>query len=353
MYRGVVYDVGLRFSDQGLSVEPYRQDLVEHDMRAIADDLHANAVRIEGETIQRLIDASRAASAAGLTVFFNPWLMNATPKETQTYLAEAARAAEQLRQDGADINLLVSCEYSLFSRGVFPGHTFAERVQWFGEQLQSAGRDPSDPPDAIRERSKTLNAILGSLVKAARAEFKGPVTYCAGTWESVDWDKFDIVGVDFYRRGEPAEKYIGGLERYRLGKPLAVMEVGCCAYEGAAARGDGGFMIMQGVNPDGTGKWEGGVVPTRSEWEHADYVEEQVSLLAEGGVSAVFVYVFSFPTYKVGEGARDHDMAGFSLVKTFGDDDPKSKAMPPWEPKEAFHRLAEVYKKLVSQESVE
>ncbi|MGY3609527.1 hypothetical protein [Bradyrhizobium sp. Leo121] len=49
-YRGIVYDVGLNFADQGFSVEPFDPVLVAHDIRVIANDLHANAVRTEGRT---------------------------------------------------------------------------------------------------------------------------------------------------------------------------------------------------------------------------------------------------------------------------------------------------------------
>ncbi|MGX9425005.1 MULTISPECIES: hypothetical protein [Bradyrhizobium] len=49
-YRGIVYDAGLNFADQGFSVEPFDPVLVAYDIRVIANDLHANAVRIEGRT---------------------------------------------------------------------------------------------------------------------------------------------------------------------------------------------------------------------------------------------------------------------------------------------------------------
>lgn len=51
-YCGAVYGVGLKFSDQGFSVEPFDLAFMEHDMRVIARDLHANAVRIEGGEVQ-------------------------------------------------------------------------------------------------------------------------------------------------------------------------------------------------------------------------------------------------------------------------------------------------------------
>lgn len=348
-YRGVVYDVGLNFSGAGFSVEPFDPALVNHDMRVIANDLHANAVRIEGEEVHRLVTATRAAHEVGLTVFFNPWKMNVGAEETRAYLAEAAVAAEKLRKEGVDIVFVATCEYSLFSHGIFPGNSLTERISWFGAQFAGASHAPSGPadyPQAVREKSVQLNEVLRSFAQIIRASFHGPVTYAAGGWEDVDGSIFDIVGVDHYRTGGTDEAYVAALEHYRHGnKPIVVMEVGSCAYEGAGARGAGGFMVLQGMNPDGSGIFEGGVVPTRSEREQADYVGQQLELLANAGVHGVFIYVFSFPSYRTGEGAKDLDMVSFSLVKTFPNEDPRSKAMPPWAPKEAFHRAAEFYRR--------
>ncbi|OJJ07900.1 hypothetical protein ASPVEDRAFT_89133 [Aspergillus versicolor CBS 583.65] len=349
-YRGVVYDVGLNFTGQGLSVEPFDPALVDCDMRTIATELHANAVRIEGEDIQRLETAARSANSHGLKVFFNPWKMNAGTDDTRLYFAETAKTAERLRNEGIDLVFIVGCEYSIFSKGVFPGESFEERAMFLGSQFPG-GHMTEDIPPALREKSVALNQVLQSFVEVIRAQFGGPVTYSAGSWELVNWDMFDIVGIDYYRRGESAEKYVSGLDRYRLDKPLAVLEVGCCAYEGAASRGDGGFILLKGTNPDGTGIFEDDIVPTRSEKEQADYVGTQLSLLANADVDAVFIYVFSFPRMRIGDGARDFDMMCFSLVKYFPEQDPKTRVMPPWAPKESFHRVADFFHSLQLQDN--
>lgn len=342
---GVVYDVGLNFTGTGYSVEPFNPALVKHDMHVIATQLHANAVRIEGEDVSRLVLAARAAHDVGLAVYFNPWKMNATAEETRDYLSEAAKAAEELRSvDGVDMVFLIGCEYTIFSKGCFPGATFAERVTWFGTQLHLTGEpNLTNPPQAILDKSTHLNEFLRLLVEATRQHFEGPISYSAGSWERVDWSIFDIVGIDHYRRGESAEDYVSSLKKYRLEKPLGVMEVGCCAYEGAGVRGDGGFALLKGVNPDGSGVFENDVVPIRSEKEQADYIETQLGLLESQELHAAFVYLFSFPSFPAGEGNKDLDMMAFSLVKTFNESDVRSKEMPPWAPKEAFHRLAGVF----------
>ncbi|ECF2753733.1 hypothetical protein E2D35_20800 [Salmonella enterica subsp. enterica serovar Ituri] len=341
-YKGVVYDVGLKFvAENPYSVENFDPALVRHDINVIAGTLHANAIRIEGEEISRLTTATRIAHEAGLTVFFNPWKMNVPVSELPAYFLEAAREAEILRQEGVEIVFVCGCEITMFNGGIFPGSTVMERVTWMASQFEDGAEQHSSA--LFSEESDQLNALLSAVVSGVRAEFHGPVTYSAGTWETINWDLFDITGVDYYRNGETAEEYVAGIERYRNEKPFVVMEVGCCAYEGAAQKGAGGFMILEGVNPDGSGKFVGGTPPIRSEQEQADYVGEQLELLTSAGVDGVFIYVFSFPTYRAGEGAKDLDMISFSLVKTFPEDDPRSKKMPPWAPKKAFHRIARFY----------
>lgn len=343
-YCGVVYDVGLKFNDQGFSVDPYDERLVRHDLSVIANELHANAVRIEGEEIHRLVSAAHAAHANGLTVFLNPWKMNASIDETYSYFQEAASAAEQLRMAGVDLVLVAGCEYSIFGKGVFPGDSFSERTKWFGSQLQEGSHSMSNIPKSVGEKMPNLNRILQSFANAIRPIYRGPLTYSAGTWETVDWTIFDLVGIDYYRRAETADEYATGLQRYKSDKPLVVMEVGCCAYIGAAVRGDGGFVLLEGLNPDGSGRFQDGVVPTRSEQEQANYLSTQLEILSKSDVHAVFLYVFSFPALRYGEGEKDLDMMSFSLVKTFPESDSRSKLMPPWTTKESFHCVAKLFR---------
>lgn len=348
-YRGVVYDVGLNFSGTGFSVEPFNPALVKYDMKTIADELYANAVRIEGEELSRLEIAARSAHSMGLKVFLNPWKMNATIEETRAYFEEAAIIAERLHNEGIDLVFIAGCEYTIFNKGVFPGDSFNDRVMFLGRHFPSSHMI-EDISQTLRDKSVELNKALRSFVEVIRSQFGGKVTYSAGSWEVVDWDIFDVVGIDYYRRGETAEKYVSCLDRYRIGKPLAVLEVGCCAYEGAAERGDGGFALLKGTNPDGTGIFENDIVPTRSEKEQADYVGTQLELLNKAGVDAAFVFLFSFPCLPAGEGASDLDMMSFALVKTFPKKDSRSKEMPSWVPKESFHRVAEVFRSMEQEE---
>ncbi len=295
-------------------------------------------MRIEGEDILRLISATEAAHSAGLKIFFNPWKMGANAEETIFYMTEAAIAAEKLRNQGIELIFVAGCEYSIFSKGVFQGETLNDRIKYLIANAASS---------EMITANKKLNEILTEICKGVRTHFNGPITYASGTWEFVDWSLFDIIGVDHYRNGESEQQYIDGLKRYKSSKPLFVMEVGSCTYEGAAARGSGGFAILQGVNPDGTGIYEGGKIPVRSEKEQADYVETQIGLLNKTDIEGVFIYVFSFPIMPFSEEkGRDMDMTSYALVKSYPKSDPRSQRIPNWESKEAFHRLAEVYGKI-------
>jgi hypothetical protein len=347
-YRGVVYDVGLQYNSGSYSVETFNPDLIKYDLSVIVNELHANTVRIEGEDISRLVSATEIAHAAGLKVFFNPWKMGANAEETVAYMKEAAIAAEKLRIQGIDLVFVAGCEYSFFSKGVFQGETLNERIAFMIKNATNPAYAQGKSPELTAAYEK-LNVILSDICKVVRTQFKGSVTYASGTWEEVNWDLFDIIGVDYYRNGESEQQYVDGLKRYKSSKPLLVMEVGSCTYEGAAARGGGGFAIIQGTNPDGTIKYEGGITPIRSEKEQAGYVATQVDLLSKTDAEGVFIFVFAFPIMYYSEFV-DLDMTSFSLVKSFRKEDPRSQKIPSWEPKEAYKRLAEVYSKMAKTE---
>lgn len=350
MMRGVVYDCGLMFGGKNLSMEVFDERQVGYDMDVIAHILMCNTVRVEGEDLSRLRTATLLAHKAGLRVFFNPWKHEATAEETIRYMSAAAKVAEELRRQGVDLVFVAGCEYTLFSKGAFPGDTFDERIGWL-TNLGKASKSPEEAMNKLNEASGRLNKILADICKAVRQEFKGKVMYSSGTWEQVDWSLFDLVGVDYYRNGETADAYVHGLDRYRpLGKPIVCMEVGCCTYEGAAPRGGFGFSILQGVDAEGNGIYEGGVMPKRSEKEQADYVEDQVTLLHEAGIDGVFVYVFRYPIYPYREKGCDKDMTSYSLVKSFAEDDARSRQFPSWQPKEAFFRLGKVFSQIESRE---
>ena len=343
---GVVYDVGLMFGGKNLSVSNFRKEQVAYDMSIIKHVLNCNTVRIEGEDLDRLAIATKEAHKQGLKVLFNPWKMEADSATTVDYMIRASKVAEKLRSKGVDMIFVTGCEYTLFNRGVFPGDTFDERIAW----LMNLG-SMQNPMEEIQAKSKKLNQILRSMSSEVRRNYHGKIVYSAGTWEMVDWENFDFIGVDYYHNNETDEQYVEGLNRYKSsGKPILVMEMGCCAYQGAAERGSNGFSVFKGVDSEGNGIYEGGKKPVRDESVQADYISKNIDLLQKAGASGFMVYVFSYPIYPYSKSGVDYDMVGYSLVKSFPSTDARYKQLPSWEPKEAFYRVGEVFGKIKSKE---
>lgn len=343
-WRGVVYDVGLRYNT--LSVDSLDYKKVDYEMEVISNILKCNTVRIEGESLSRLADVSRIAHRHGLKIFFNPWKMGADEKENIDYMTKAATIAEQLLEEGLDMVFVAGCEYSLFCKGVFPGESFDERLQWF----LSLSRNP-DAMKIMKQKNAILNGIMSKICKAIRSRFSGKITYSSGTWEDINWTEFDIIGIDYYRNGESDKQYLEGLNRYKGEKPLVVMEVGCCAYKGAYQRGSFGFGVLKGSDADGNLIYEGGTPPVRSEKEQARYVADQINLINRGGANGVFIFVFKFPIYPYRDNGADFDMTSYALVKSFAPDDPRYSIFPGWSPKLAFYQLGISYSELADEEA--
>ena len=343
---GVVYDVGLMFGGKNLSVSNFRKEQVAYDMSIIKHVLNCNTVRIEGEDLDRLSIATKEAHKQGLKVLFNPWKMEADSATTVDYMIRASKVAEKLRLKGADLIFVTGCEYTLFNRGVFPGDTFDERIA----RLMKLGSMPN-PMEEIQAKGKKLNQILQAMVSKVKENYHGKIVYSSGAWEMVDWKNFDYVGVDYYHNNESDEQYVEGLNRYKsIGKPVIVMEMGCCAYQGAAERGGNGFSVFKGVDSNGNGIYEGGKKPVRDESVQADYISKNIDLLQKAGASGTMVYVFSYPIYPYSKTGVDYDMTSYALVKSFPSTDARNKKIPSWEPKEAFYRVGEIFGKIKSKE---
>ena len=337
---GITYDTGLT-ADGYCTRKRFDDAIVERELQIIADDLHATAVRVTGENPQRIARAAQHALAAGLELWFSPVPINLEPGTLPEYFGRHASQAEQLRQahDGRVV-LVVGCEISLWCAGFFPGgDSVAGRI--------AAVTDPDlgSKPDTIAQLTSGLERTrhtLRDIVRAAREEFAGPVTYAAAPWETVDWELFDLVSVDLYRDSTNAAGYRDALRSYtRFGKPVAVTEFGCCTYRGAADRGGLGMMITDD-------KSDPSLIPgtyERDEEEQVRHLHEMLEVYETEHIDSAFWHTFAgfeCPRHHT-DPHRDLDLASFGVVAVLEHERGTTYPEMAWEPKRVFGALAAAY----------
>jgi hypothetical protein len=103
--KGINYDVGTftRGKNAASSRDEFTPAIIKREMEIIKNDLHCNAIRISGQDLSRLTVAAQYAIEQGLEVWFSPALIDAPEKETLSYFAECAKAAEKLREQSPQI----------------------------------------------------------------------------------------------------------------------------------------------------------------------------------------------------------------------------------------------------------
>jgi hypothetical protein len=342
-HQGVHYDTGTVFRGPGYAISTRRKSIdmavVRRELEIIRDDLHANAVRIVGSDVGRLIAVSKAALGLGLEVWFSPAFFEYPAKDTASRLAAAARAAAALEAAHAgSVVFVAGSELTLFMPGLVPGRSVTDRLQC----LKGA-------PDLLGNGK--LDEFLAALVPRLRAEFGGPLTYASLTFERVDWELFDYAGVDHYREARTKDRYIQMLQPFlATGKPVVVTEFGMRTYRGADSSGALGFgvtdttrlwlhtrpVIGPFVRPRLNGTYE------RDEAMQARELAETLGELEVSGAAGALLSTFVTPAARTDDNPRyDLDMDSMSLVKSLpaGRHGTTYPDMT-WEPKEAFAAVA-------------
>ncbi|MDA4117253.1 MAG: abortive infection protein [Thaumarchaeota archaeon] len=338
--KGVNYDVGRVL--QGHNMRPvYDANVVSRELEIIKDDLHCNAVKIQGLDVDNLATAARDAMSQGLEVWFAPEMFEKSQQETYAYTLRAAAAAERLRQESADLVLSIGTELALFMQGILKGDNLMERIgnlYSFREMIRTGAHN------------KALDAYLAKTNEAVRKVFHGKVTYASvAKVEKVDWGPFDIVGVDIYRDKFTKNSFgdiVKGYEVYN--KPVVITEFGCCTYRGAEERGGMGWDVID---------W--GKVPPQLKGDYvydqgvqARDLVDQLRVIDEAGVDGAFVFTFVQPAIETKDPAVlrllkdikfDPDIASYSLVRSFADRNGTTYPDMRWEPKESFKALADYY----------
>ncbi|MER5426256.1 hypothetical protein [Streptosporangium roseum] len=250
------------------------------------------------------------------------------------FILDSAERAERLRGQGARVVFLTGSEISLFTSGFLPGDSLEERLGLMAEPRGCAPRSPDCTPASTPSSPGPSTAV--------RERFGAPVSYASLPFEGVDWAPFDVIATDAgYRDAATAPGFREGLRaQTSQSKPFAVTEFGCTTHRGAADLGGRGDSIVE---------WDEHARPRltaaviRDEEEQAGYVRELLDIYDEEGTDAAFVNTFArrdLPTSS--EPERDFDTAGFGIVKIleYGRTGTTYPGLP-WEPKAAFHALAE------------
>jgi hypothetical protein len=337
--KGINYDVGSYFRAGKLSRPDFNEADIRKEIEIIRHDLHCDTIRISGYDTDRLIKASEFASEEGLQVWLSPACIDLTREEALKHLINCARSAEQLRMKYPGLILVVGCEYSLFLKGFLKGETIYDRLKSmfnpFGIFLNMTG--------LRRNMYRKLNLFLGELVQKVRHEFSGQITYASGTWENINWNIFDYVGIDHYRASYNKRNYNKQIAAYsKFNKPVCLLEFGCCAYKGAEDKGGAGWAITE--FRDGKLMIKGQHV--RDEDVQSDYIIDLLNIFKSEKIHAAFVFTFINPRYKFNTNALyDLDMASYGIVKPVDNSKQDSYKGLPWIPKKAFYSLAEYYKR--------
>jgi hypothetical protein len=328
--KGINYDVG--FLPGNRSRPDFDPAVVAAEIRVIARELGCTAVRITGGDPERIEVAARAAAAEGLEAWFSPFPVEVTAADLIRLFQDCADRAERLRRDGANVVLVLGCELTLFNPGYLPGTFYHDRIRRLARpgprQIAAFARLP-----------KRLNSFLAEAVMAARDGFGGPLTYASGTWEPVDWSRFDIVSVDAYQDSGNAESFRADLrQRIGQGKPVVATEFGCCAYAGAADRGGMGWDIAED-DEDGvpliTGDYE------RDESEQVSYMQELNHIFVEEGLDLAFWFTFAgYHMPASTDSHRDADMASYGLVSLLPEGIGSGHQELGWRTRPAFETMA-------------
>ena len=188
---------------------------IRDDFGRMRDELHANAVRLEGHD-RRLWECAALAKEAGLEVWLHPKANIGVPPRS-TFLEMEREFARRAREFGVDVYLLGN-ELSL------------EVNLWDDHELEYTERDiPRDVIEPLRRRPEVFREFLAELLEIVREDFEGPIGYVAASWEFdyVDWTQLDLVLCNQFFWSPTRDDFLDLLGRMkRFGKPAVLGECG-------------------------------------------------------------------------------------------------------------------------------
>jgi hypothetical protein len=329
--KGINYDTGTNYATGYLSREVWNKALIQQEIDAIRDQLHCNAITIYGSEIDLIIECAHIASERELHIWLQPRLLDSSPDEMLAHLSLLATAAETLRQQYPQVTLNIGCELSIFSSGFVPGRSFLQRASWLGRMWWLWMLLP--------HFNGRLNAHLKQARDTARMHFKGQISYGAGIWENIDWEAFDIVGLNYYREASNQSSYVNDLRRFhQYGKPIVITEFGCCSFDGADRLGASGDSVVDYTKAVPQLKR----IRQRNENVQADYIIDLLNIYKAENIHGAFVFEFTEPSHPHSSNPLyDLDIASYGIVKV--NLNAETEIGLRWEPKIAFDALARYY----------
>ena len=215
---------------------------MEREIADIADGLHANAIRITGEAVERIVQAGEIAARRGLEVWLSPMLPNADAATTEGAIVACARAAEELRRNGAKATLVIGCELSVFMTGIMPGATHGDRLALLADparlmaEVVGAGLDPQARVRRIScfGRSHSARAVRRADQLCRRTVGAGRLVHLRrGRHRRLP----RRTNRDGYRTASAG--------RLANGRPVVATETGCATYRGAPDAGGMGWAVIE------------------------------------------------------------------------------------------------------------
>lgn len=342
-HRGINYDVG---TVMGVNWRPdYHPHVVERELEIIKNDLHCNAVGINGKDMGRVGVTAEAALSLGLEAWLNPagWI-DKPAGPTLASITEAAKAAQPLHERyPGKVVFSLGWEFTLFMQGIIEGRTFMGRVK----NIRQGGA-------GIKEgkHNQPLNDFLSKAVAEVRKVFAGQVMYHSLVWEKVDWSIFDIIGVDHYWVEKIKDQYVDMVKPlFTYGKPVINTGFGFNTTSSPVT----GMLSSLGHEPSillhqlpAIGRFirpKLKIINERDEALQARRLVDNLKLLDKAGFSGAFIDMFLFPIKPYSDTPEyDLDRESSSLVKYYeGGKHGTTYPDMSWEPKESFKAVAEYY----------
>lgn len=326
---GVNYDLGAELYPGVLNRPGDHRQFYRNELTVIRDELHCESVSLFGSDPVLLRAGLNISADLGFDIKLQSRLNFLPENEMLDRLAAVAQDAERVRQNGTSIVLDVGCEYLLFADGLIEGADVFEKL----ETIMTNGVDW----EATITR---LVMLLQSMAETAREHFGGAITYSDTPDMDFAWDAFDIVGIDHYLSVDSEPTYIQAIDGLAsTGKPVWVNEFGACPWDGAFELGGMAWDIVDyDAYPP---QIRDGIV--RDEGAQARIIQDSLALIEQSQASRSYLYNFIEPdSTRSDNPLYDYDVTGYSIVSCWpSEDDRAYEDSGFWEPKVAFHDVAE------------